>query len=358
MYELIQDTFQKLIAKEKNEQGKAKGPFKPKGRTTDGKPYCFHCKKLGHIARNCFKNPESQNYKAPTRDAAPAMTSMVSAAVNLQPKLLTIEKNLHEDKRNEVFKILKNFVHFFALSEDVLGLCTLVERDINTGVNSPIHQLPFKSSWKERAVIQEQVEGMLRQGIIGHSDSPWSSPVIQVPVASKDRQKTAFVPVEGLYQFRALPFGLTNAPGTYQWNFSAIARPLTSLTNKDIPFIWGTDQVSSFNALKVALTSAPVLAHPNYNLPMENIPVACGLGIRGVLAQRFDGVGRPVAYASCLLPKSERNYSSTEKECLALVWCLTKFRCFVWGCQVKVISDHQALCWLMSKRDLAGRLAR
>ncbi|KZS20508.1 Uncharacterized protein APZ42_012788, partial [Daphnia magna] len=50
-------------------------------------------------------------------------------------------------------------------------------------------------------------------------------------------------------------------------NFAAIARPLTSLTKKDIPFIWGTDQVSSFNALKVALTSAPVLAHPNYGLP-------------------------------------------------------------------------------------------
>ncbi|KZR97364.1 Uncharacterized protein APZ42_007808, partial [Daphnia magna] len=41
-----------------------------------------------------------------------------------------------------------------------------------------------------------------------------------------------------------------------------------------------------------------------------------------------------------------------------VVWCLTKFRCFVWGCQVKVVTDHQALCWLMSKRDLAGRLAR
>ncbi|KZS10448.1 Uncharacterized protein APZ42_025092 [Daphnia magna] len=103
---------------------------------------------------------------------------------------------------------------------------------------------------------------------------------------------------------------------------------------------------------------APVLAHPNYDLPMEILPDACGIGIGGVLAQRIDGVERSVAYASRLLSKSETNYSITEKECFALVWCLTKFRCYVWRCQVKVITDHQALCWLMSKRDLYGRLAR
>ncbi|KZS04760.1 Uncharacterized protein APZ42_032234 [Daphnia magna] len=71
-----------------------------------------------------------------------------------------------------------------AFSEDDLGHCTLMECDINTGISPPIHQLPYKSAWKERAEIQEQVEGMLRQGIIEHPDSPWSSPV--VPVKKKD----------------------------------------------------------------------------------------------------------------------------------------------------------------------------
>ncbi|KZS07350.1 Uncharacterized protein APZ42_028892 [Daphnia magna] len=102
---------------------------------------------------------------------------------------------------------------------------------------------------------------------------------------------------------------------------------------------------NSFNALKVALTSTPVLAHSDYDLQMKILPDACGFGIGGVLAQRIDGVERPVAYASRLLSKSETNYSITETECLALLWWLTKFRCFGWGCQVKVIADHQALCW-------------
>ena len=63
------------------------------------------------------------------------------------------------------------------------------------------------------------------------------------------------------------------------------------------------------------------------------------------------------AFASRLLSASQRNYYITKKECLALVWSLKKFRCFVWGCRITIITDHQVLCWLMSKRDLACRLA-
>ncbi|KAI9555011.1 pol polyprotein [Daphnia sinensis] len=139
-------------------------------------------------------------------------------------------------------------------------------------------------------------------------------------------------------------------------DFSIISRPLILLTKKDAE--------SSFNTLKQALLAAPVLAHPNYDLPMEIIPDACGYGIGAVLAQRVEGQGKhnigkhPLAYASRLLSSSEINYSITEKECLALVWALKKFKGYVWGCKIVVVTDHQALCWLLTKRDLAGRLAR
>ena len=85
-----------------------------------------------------------------------------------------------------------------------------------------------------------------------------------------------------------------------------------------------------------------MLVHPNYDLPMEIICDACGYGIGGVLAQRIDGKEHPVAYASRLLSKSEINYSITEKECLALIWCLQKFREYVWGTKISIITDHQA----------------
>jgi hypothetical protein len=105
-----------------------------------------------------------------------------------------------------------------------------------------------------------------------------------------------------------------------------IARPLILLTKNDTVFDWVPDQESSFNILKQALLTAPVLAHPNYDLPMEIIPDACGYGIGAVLAQVVDGQEHPLAYASRLLSSSEINYSITEKEYLALVWALKNLK--------------------------------
>ncbi|KZS10694.1 Uncharacterized protein APZ42_024785 [Daphnia magna] len=92
---LIQDTCEKLMAKEKNEQEKAKGPYKPKGRSTEGKPFCFHWKRPGHITRYCFKNPESPNYKASIRDTAPATTSMANVVVNLVTQAPNVQEEKH-----------------------------------------------------------------------------------------------------------------------------------------------------------------------------------------------------------------------------------------------------------------------
>lgn len=103
-------------------------------------------------------------------------------------------------------------------------------------------------------------------------------------------------------------------------DFSNMALPLISLTKKNQPFLWGEDQWKSFDQLKAALLSAPILAHPNYTLPMIILPDACGFGIGAVLSQSVEGVEHPLAYASRLLSPSETNYSITEKECLALIW--------------------------------------
>ncbi|KZS18242.1 Uncharacterized protein APZ42_015657 [Daphnia magna] len=141
-------------------------------------------------------------------------------------------------------------------------------------------------------------------------------------------------------------------------NFAKIAQPLTMLTRKGAPFIWEEAQQKSFNTLKEALTTARILAHPDYQAPMIIMTDACGYGIGAVLSQSKEGKEFPLAYASRLLSKSDMNYSIIEKECLALIWGLQKFRGFMWGCKIIIITDHEALCWLRTKKELAGRLAR
>ncbi len=140
--------------------------------------------------------------------------------------------------------------------------------------------------------------------------------------------------------------------------FAQLAKPLTDLTKKNIKFDWGPSQQRSFELLKNAMTDSMVLAFPNYNLPFEVHPDACGYGLGAVLLQRMDGQERPLAFASRLMTPSELNYSITEQECLALLWSMIRFRKYIWGCEIHVVTDHHALCWLLSKKDLAGRLAR
>jgi hypothetical protein len=85
---------------------------------------------------------------------------------------------------------------------------------------------------------------------------------------------------------------------------------------------------------------------------------ACGYGIGAVLVQKQNGEEKVLSFASRLLSEAEKNHSITEKECLALVGAVQKFKSYVWGMKIKVITNHHSLCWLMKKKDLAGRLAR
>lgn len=120
----------------------------------------------------------------------------------------------------------------------------------------------------------------------------------------------------------------------------------------------GNPQESSFKTLKQALVRTATLAYQDFSMPFEIHPDACDYGLGAVLLQQVDNVERPIAYASRLMTKSETNYSITGKECLALVWAVKKFRSYMWGMETLIVTEYHALCWLLTKKDLAGRLAR
>ncbi|UYV84530.1 K02A2.6-like, partial [Cordylochernes scorpioides] len=359
-----------------------------------------------------------------------------------------------------------------------------------------IKHRPYRVSPTERQAIQTVVDKMLDAGIIRHSESPWSSPVIlvkkkdgnwrfcvdyrrlnkvtkkdvyplprivdtldslkgakfyssldlrsgywKIEVDEADRDKTIFITPDGLYEFLVISFGLCNAPATFErmvdkilrglkWtmvlcylddivvysksfnehlhrleiilqclnkaelrlnpkkclfgterirvfghlvdskgiypdpekieaidkfptpksitdvrsfiglcsyylrfieNFAEKAAPLHEVLKKEKKFTWNSDQQDAFDSLKKALMSEPVLAYFEEQLPTELHTDASGCGIGAVLVQINDGKERPVGYASRTLSKAEKNYSTTERECLAAIWPINKFRPYLFG---------------------------
>ena len=130
------------------------------------------------------------------------------------------------------------------------------------------------------------------------------------------------------------------------------------LTRKNVPFLWTVTQESSFQKLKIALISSLVLAHFDVTADIEVHTDASGSGLGACLIQKRDGKEQPLAYASRALTGPESRYSVTEQECLAVVWAMKKFRPYLYGRYFKVVTDHCALCWLMSRKEPAGRLSR
>nr|GEX56339.1 hypothetical protein [Tanacetum cinerariifolium] len=137
----------------------------------------------------------------------------------------------------------------------------------------------------------------------------------QIPVDLKDQEKTTFTCPYGTFAYRRMPFGLCNAPGTFQ-------RPMTRLLEKDTPFNFSKECVEAFQTLKRKLTKAPILIALDWDMPFELMCDASNFAIGAVLGQCQDKHFRPIHYASKTMTKVESNYTTTEKEMLAMVYAL------------------------------------
>ncbi|XP_052291919.1 uncharacterized protein LOC127900755 [Citrus sinensis] len=141
-------------------------------------------------------------------------------------------------------------------------------------------------------------------------------------------------------------------------DFSKIALPLCNLLQKDATFNFNNECQRAFKKLKEVLTSAPVIQPPNWDLPFEIMCDASDYVIGVVLGQRVGKLPHVIYYAFHTLNYAQFNYSTTEKELLAVIFALEKFRSYLIGFMVIVYSDHAAISYLLTKKDAKLRLIR
>nr|GFA36689.1 DNA-directed DNA polymerase [Tanacetum cinerariifolium] len=197
----------------------------------------------------------------------------------------------------------------------------------------------------------------------------------QIPIDPRDQEKTTFTYPYGTFAYRRMPFGLCNAPGTFQRCMLAIFHDMVE--KKMEVFVDDFSEKSHFmfkegivlghkiskNGIEVdkakkILTEAPILISPNWDLPFELMCDASDFAIGAVLGQRHEKHFRPIHYASKTMTDAESNYTTTEKEMLAVVYAFKKCRSYLIMNKSIVHTDHSALKYLFAQKDAKARLLR
>nr|GFA04466.1 reverse transcriptase domain-containing protein [Tanacetum cinerariifolium] len=195
---------------------------------------------------------------------------------------------------------------------------------------------------------------MMKEGIVlGHNISKKGIEVnkAKIEVISKLPHPTT---VKGIRSF----LGHAGFYRRFIKDFSKISRPMTHLLEKNSPFIFSNECIQVFWTLKDKLTEAPILIAPNWDQPFELMCDASDFAVGDVLGQRIEKHFRPIHYASKMMNQAETDYTTTEKEMLAVVYTFEKFRSYLIMNKSIVYTDHSALKYLFAKKDAKARLLR
>ena len=232
--------------------------------------------------------------------------------------------------------------------------------------------LPHTREWESHIAVLRDLFQRVRQAnltlrptkcFVGYSSIPFTGHVVgagklQMEPDKVERVRNAERPTTKK-EVRSF-LGLAGFYRKFIPNFSRIAAPLTDLTRKGQPkhVTWTDREQVAFDDLKERVTSAPILRLPDFGKQFVVRTDASNTGLGAVILQEYcDGVF-PVAYASRKLLEREKNYSVTEKECLAIVFGIQKFQKYLYGTDFLLETDHAPLAYLRKAKNESSRLMR
>ncbi|GMF20951.1 unnamed protein product [Phytophthora fragariaefolia] len=315
----------------------------------------------------------------------------------------------HEEPkvRKLMLRLLRAYREVSVNKGDCPPMTTLdVEHHIDTETAAPILQKRRRHAQAEDAIIESNVTQMFQAGVIQESNGAWGFPVVlvkkkdgevrfcvdyralnkvtkkdayplprinetlgalggaqlfttldlrsgywQIGVAPADRDKTVFTTKQGLNRFRRMPFGLMNAPSTFQRMMNGALRGLTWLTC--LVYLDDIVVYTKGSIERHILELATVLER----LRM----VGLTLKLKSVSLQPAPLDGTSLRHPTSATPPqrvSNRIDGELARRCLAVVWSVTLFRPYLYGRSFTIVMDHAALKWLMTRPNLAGRLHR
>ncbi|WVZ97375.1 hypothetical protein U9M48_042917 [Paspalum notatum var. saurae] len=154
--------------------------------------------------------------------------------------------------------------------------------------------------------------------------------------------------IGGVMDWKVPKFGILRR---FIESFSGIAKPMTSLLEKGVPFNWTKERQAAFDELKKRLTTAPVLTLPDLTKSFTMYCDASKEGLGCVLMQE----GKVIAYASRQLRKHEVNYPTHDLELAAVVHALKIWRHYLFGNKCEIYTDHKSLKYIFTQNELNMR---
>ncbi|KAK9185028.1 hypothetical protein WN943_025381 [Citrus x changshan-huyou] len=266
-----------------------------------------------------------------------------------------LNPNMKEVVRTEVLKLLDSCIIYPISDSSWVSPMQVVPKKSGVTIvtNADNELIPTRRYIEKNLVLNwEKCHFMVKQGIVlGHIISSKGIEVDKVnvdlisnlPPPKTVREVRYFLRHAGFYR-------------RFIKDFSKVSRLLCNLLAKDIPFVFDYSCLVAFENLKQLLTSSPIIQPPNWSLPFELMCDASDYAVGAVLGQRVDQIPYVIYYVSMTLNDAQLNYSTTEKEMLAVVFALEKFRSYFIGCKIIVFTDHAALKYLLTKKDAKARL--